>query len=665
MKLVSNKNIVDSISGIALKELATSARECQFLNSGIRLNGKYSHVTLNLAHFGASLAELNIKKIGGNGKISIYQKPYVRIDDIIPTQKTLNIYDPNIIEINRGDNGTGAVELVSIKFAYDQISGVVVSNTNWKAILANCIDYKHIRIIDGRAFISEGAYIETAGVNNVITRPNNMFSINGNKIKFLGTCELISLSVIPKEKVQSNIGYDYISPPVQVISPVIENNTTVQQPLQIPSNLEKPTTQQLLRSQNIVFDSLGSSLLNYSNIGVKSAGKSLLMGRKGKVTIPISSLKPNTNYILMLESNKAVGNGKIEAYITPSGEEAIIIQFATAQLRNIPFNIKSGYSDVDGFKLIIKRPDSATGEIIINRVLLIEGNTIHSPQPFQKEIAGTYESYSNFYISNEFTVVETDMMQAHGVYKMEETDLKFVVVIPSYKNEAWVERNLNSVFNQSKQNYRVIFIDDCSPDETFNRAKSMVEAQNQTERTTLIRNTQRLGALYNLYTAIHSCDDNEIIITVDGDDWFAHERVLDKLTEVYSNTNVWMTYGQYQSWPDNGAGCSTQIPQHITEHNSFRQFRWCSSHLRTFYAWLFKRINKEDLLDRAGNFYSMAWDLGFMFPMLEISGHHAKFIPDVLYIYNVANPINDSKVNLQLQQSLEREIRAKRKYDRL
>jgi hypothetical protein len=54
-----------------------------------------------------------------------------------------------------------------------------------------------------------------------------------------------------------------------------------------------------------------------------------------------------------------------------------------------------------------------------------------------------------------------------------------------------------------------------------------------------------------------------------------------------------------------------------------------------------------------------------MFPMLEMSGHRAKFIGEVLYIYNAANPINDCKVDRQLQRRLETVIRMRKRYDRL
>jgi hypothetical protein len=61
----------------------------------------------------------------------------------------------------------------------------------------------------------------------------------------------------------------------------------------------------------------------------------------------------------------------------------------------------------------------------------------------------------------------------------------------------------------------------------------------------------------------------------------------------------------------------------------------------------------------------MAWDQALMLPMLEMSGHRAKFIPEVLYTYNAANPINDAKVNRPLQQQCATAIRRQTRYNRL
>lgn len=241
-------------------------------------------------------------------------------------------------------------------------------------------------------------------------------------------------------------------------------------------------------------------------------------------------------------------------------------------------------------------------------------------------------------------------------------DKKFVIVIPSYKNEQWCIKNIESCLNQNYDKYRIIFNDDASPDNTFNRVSEFVNNSPKANKVTLIRNPERRGALCNLFNMIHSCDDDEIILTLDGDDWLSDDNVLNKLSEVYADENIWMTYGQYQNHPDGGRGIAEAYPPNIVQSNSFRSYRWCASHLRTFYTWLFKKIKKEDLFHE-GKFMEMTWDLGMMFPMLEMSKTHSKFISDILYIYNMSNPINDHKVNKSLQQKLDHLMRAKPRYN--
>ncbi len=236
-----------------------------------------------------------------------------------------------------------------------------------------------------------------------------------------------------------------------------------------------------------------------------------------------------------------------------------------------------------------------------------------------------------------------------------------VVVIPSYNNKNWYQRNLDSVFLQQYDNYRVIFIDDASPDCTGLFVKSYVKQCGQEGRVTFILNKKRSGALFNIYHAIHMCDPQEIVVTLDGDDWFFDDQVLTKVSGVYSDPEVWLTYGQFVHYPCGSPGWASELPAKVIESNAFREYNWVTTHLRTFYAQLFQNIKREDLLlDEA--FFPMAWDLGFMFPMLEMAGFHSRFIPDTLYVYNIATPFNDIKVDPTYQTYLEGLIRTREKY---
>src|SRR3989304_7228452 len=102
---------------------------------------------------------------------------------------------------------------------------------------------------------------------------------------------------------------------------------------------------------------------------------------------------------------------------------------------------------------------------------------------------------------------------------------KIVVVIPSYKNENWCDKNLQSVFSQNYLNFRVLYTNDCSPDGTAQLVQRFIDNYNISDKIKFINNSERLGAMHNLYNMIHSCEDDEIVVTLDGDDMLAHTHV--------------------------------------------------------------------------------------------------------------------------------------------
>ena len=251
-------------------------------------------------------------------------------------------------------------------------------------------------------------------------------------------------------------------------------------------------------------------------------------------------------------------------------------------------------------------------------------------------------------------------------YSKEITEKSIVVIIPSYNNIKWYEKNLDMVAAQSETytNWRAIYIDDCSKDGTGDAVEKYITDHNLGNKITLIKNSENHGAMCNLYNVINSCKDNEIIVTLDGDDWFPNNNVLFFINQVYKDENIWITYGQYIKYPNREIGHCEEIPYSVIEKNTFRSYKWVSSHLRTFYAGLFKKIKKEDLM-KNGTFYSVAWDLAMIFPMLEMAGKHSKFIDQVLYVYNCTNPISDCVKNSKLVVNSDHEIRAKQKYRKI
>ena len=231
---------------------------------------------------------------------------------------------------------------------------------------------------------------------------------------------------------------------------------------------------------------------------------------------------------------------------------------------------------------------------------------------------------------------------------------KFVITIPVYNAEKYIERCLNSALTQnfSSNRFNIVVIDDASTDRTDDEITKAIT--NQLVRSGAFacsvkryRNRKRMGALSNHITMANLCCDDDIIVNLDGDDQLSHEDVLSILDEVYKDPEVWMTYGSYaydfESRGPSGdyMGFSAQIPS----DNHTRQMGWSASHLRTYQAWLFKRIRLQHLMIQEDDYYPISCDLATMYPMIEMSGpKHARFLSDVLYLYNAVNPINDHKV---------------------
>lgn len=219
---------------------------------------------------------------------------------------------------------------------------------------------------------------------------------------------------------------------------------------------------------------------------------------------------------------------------------------------------------------------------------------------------------------------------------------KFKIVIPSYNNEKWLEPNLASILNQTYKNYDVLYIDDCSTDDTYETVKHIVA---DLPNWKVVRNETNMRRGYNLspYNPLlidFMEDDEDILLFVDGDDWLYDDYVLEKISKLYDEEKYWMTYGKFVCYPsgDIGNPQNTPYPDEVHKQNTYRRDLWRASHLRTFKWHLYKRIKKEDLIfTQTGEFYFHAEDLATSFPCLEMCPKSKIGVVDFFtYVYNVS-----------------------------
>lgn len=235
-----------------------------------------------------------------------------------------------------------------------------------------------------------------------------------------------------------------------------------------------------------------------------------------------------------------------------------------------------------------------------------------------------------------------------------------IILTTTFNCEKYIERCLFSIMSQSFKDFKCYITDDVSTDGTVQKIKSAIKNDN---RFVLIENHTKFyqPGNYDQVIRFRGIEGDEVCVEIDGDDWLPSPKVLERINEVYQDPNVWMTSGSFK-YHDGRPGFANP-PQNF---KGIRNQTFTLSHIRTWKAWLWKKILLEDLKDENGEYWNVAGDLAFMFPMLEMAGQeHYRFLPEILYIYNESNPLNDHKVNMSNVMKTVNKIRAKKEYSKI
>lgn len=229
-------------------------------------------------------------------------------------------------------------------------------------------------------------------------------------------------------------------------------------------------------------------------------------------------------------------------------------------------------------------------------------------------------------------------------------DRQFLIVSTGRNTSPWVKRCIQSVADQQYSHFRMVIVDDASTDSSLDIITDTVERLD--DRFEVIANDTPKGAMYNQVHAIRKMapEPDDVIVWLDSDDRFAHEKVLNRLASVYLS-NVLMTYGQYASEPHSPT-CTPAFayPPLVIQSNDYRKFAAKPTHpaggirfnhLRTVMAKLFYAMDDTDFQDANGRWFQTCCDAAIMIPALEMAAGRFRFIREVLYIYNSENSNSD------------------------
>jgi glycosyltransferase involved in cell wall biosynthesis len=223
--------------------------------------------------------------------------------------------------------------------------------------------------------------------------------------------------------------------------------------------------------------------------------------------------------------------------------------------------------------------------------------------------------------------------------------IRFKIITPVYNAEKWIGKCIQSVKDQDYYNFLQIIVDDCSEDNTFNKAKECI---GNDKRFVLIKRGSKVGTMQNHILANeYNYKFKDIIVHLDGDDWFFDSKVLLRLNDVYKNKDIWATYGNYKTTDGSPSFCKPILDKN-KPIRSYLVSGWIFSQVRSFRSNLLKYLKEEDFKSIDGSYISVA-DVAVFIPILELCGvERVKFIKDIQMIYNRDNPLNDDKVNRRL-----------------
>lgn len=206
--------------------------------------------------------------------------------------------------------------------------------------------------------------------------------------------------------------------------------------------------------------------------------------------------------------------------------------------------------------------------------------------------------------------------------------LHFTITSTVLNGEEYIARHIRSVQDQTYRNFTHHVIDAKSMDATMVHARA--EDRRHVTATVFTQNKQRLAALENCWAIWKKLPDDEVIVWLDGDDWFAIDTALDVVARTYASPcEPWLTYGSFL-FSDGRLGlCSQYEP-----HENVRTAPWRASHLKTFRAGLVKQLNPKDMLKPDGSWCDLAIDKVIMYPLIEMAGDKHICSSHILCVYN-------------------------------
>jgi hypothetical protein len=217
---------------------------------------------------------------------------------------------------------------------------------------------------------------------------------------------------------------------------------------------------------------------------------------------------------------------------------------------------------------------------------------------------------------------------------------KALIFMTARDCEMYVRQSLASLSRQTLDDLHVLFIDDCSTDDTGVIAEALLENLFP-NRHTFIRNEERLGKSRNVWEHLKPRTNMaEFIAVLDGDDQLIIPNILERMSQSYADGRdvVWTNF----MTDGGGVGGNAALDPNVSP----RRQGWKTSHLFSFRASLLDNVPEGYFRDEAGQWFMAACDIALALPILDQTRRY-EFIPVNAHRYTATNPYSHHNLDPQ------------------
>ena len=162
--------------------------------------------------------------------------------------------------------------------------------------------------------------------------------------------------------------------------------------------------------------------------------------------------------------------------------------------------------------------------------------------------------------------------------------------------------------------------------------EEFIKEYDKTQKINFLHFEKSCGLLERAYSCAHKTKDDEIIIFLDERAYLSKSTILEQINAEFKNFDIWLLYGS--CFNDKTKRLEKAINTYPSKlfTCSARSLNWRPCLLKAFYSSLFKKVSMQDFFFR-GKFFSSDFDASYMFPLIELSKNHTKYISKSICSY--------------------------------